>query len=271
MPRVSVRRFHRRSRGHAVGADTDHGSVELSDLGTPDEIDRLVAALNAEWRLDPDAPRAGFLTEGWNEARTPEGDAILIKDPSRRKKQAMVLWVVCLSLAAVGGYVLFVATAPESLRVVGLIIAAGAGFAGWGAYRLSWCHDEWVLGAGRLRLQRRVRGRAQPRFEASALRLEEHTDSDGDLWYKLVALDAGASPLLPIREARRHERGVMSAAGDPTDVDNLGRWLAERCGLPLEDATTAEGRAREAERLRQQLAASGQLGRWMARRLRMDR
>jgi hypothetical protein len=270
MPRVSVRRFHRRSRGHAVGADTDHGSVELSDLGAPDEIDRLVAALNAEWRLDPDAPRSGFLPEGWNEALAPEGDAILIKDPSRRKKQAMVLWVVCLSLAAVGGYVLFAATAPESLRMVGLIIAAGAGFAGWGAYRLSWCRDEWVLGAGRLRLQRRVRGRAQPRFEASALRLEEHSDSDGDLWYKLVALDAGASPLLPIREARRHECGVMSVAGDPTDVDNLGRWLAQRCGLPLEDATTAEGRAREAERLRQQLAASGRVGRWMARRLRPE-
>jgi hypothetical protein len=210
------------------------------------------------------------LPEGWNEALAPEGDAILIKDPSRRKKQAMVLWVVCLSLAAVGGYVLFAATAPESLRMVGLIIAAGAGFAGWGAYRLSWCRDEWVLGAGRLRLQRRVRGRAQPRFEASALRLEEHSDSDGDLWYKLVALDAGASPLLPIREARRHECGVMSVAGDPTDVDNLGRWLAQRCGLPLEDATTAEGRAREAERLRQQLAASGRVGRWMARRLRPE-
>lgn len=270
MPRVSVRRFHRRLRGHAVGADTDHGSVELSDLGAPDVIDRLVAALNTEWRLDPDAPRTGLLPEGWNEARAPEGDAILIKEPSRRKKQAMVLWVVCLSLAAVGGHLLFAATAPGSLRVVGLIIAAGAAFAGWGAYRLSWCRDEWVLGNGSLRMQRRIRGRAQPRFEAAALRLEEHSDSDGDLWYKLVALDAGASPSLPIREARRHECGVMSAVGDPTDVHNLGRWLAERCGLPLEDATTGEGRAREAERLRQQLAASGQVGRWMARRLRPE-
>jgi hypothetical protein len=62
----------------------------------------------------------------------------------------------------------------------------------------------------------------------------------------------------------------MSVVGDPTDVDALGRWLARRCGVPLQDGTTAEARAREAERLREQLAASGRLGRWLAQRLNAD-
>ena len=61
---------------------------------------------------------------------------------------------------------------------------------------------------------------------------------------------------------------AMSVAGDPTDVRNLGCRLARRCGLPLQDGTTTEAKAQEAERLREQLAASGRLGRWLAQRLR---
>lgn len=266
IPRAMVRRFRHRILGKVLAADTDRGSMELTRLGTANEMDELVAALNAEWTLNPDAPLAGSLPEKWTEARAPEGDVILIKDPSGRRKQAMVFWGVCLLLAAVGGSLLRAAIAQPSLLAIGLMVAAVAGFTGWGAYRLSWCRDEWVLGAGWLRLQRRVRGRVEPRFEVAALRLEEDQDSDGDLWYRLVALTAEAVPPLPVREALRQGRVVMSVVGDPTDVDALGRWLARRCGVPLQDGTTAKARARDAERLREQLAASGRLGRWLARR-----
>lgn len=267
IPRERVRRFHRRTHGNILSADTVRGGIELTRFGTGAEIEDLAAALNAEWKLSPHAPQEGVLPDGWNESVAPEGAAILIKDPAVRRKQAGVAWFVFLLLATVGGYILQASIAQLSLLVLGALVAAGAAFAGWGAYQLTYCRDEWVLGVRGLRLQRRVRNRAEPRFEAAALRLREEADSDGDPWYKLVAVNAAASPALSLREARRHERVVMGVAGDPTEVRNLGWWLAQRCGLPLQDGTTAEAKAQEAELLRAQLAASGRLGRWVAARL----
>lgn len=267
IPREQVRRFQRRPDGNILFADTRRGGVELTRFGTPAGIEQLAAAFNADWKLSPDAPLDGVLPEGWNEAVAPEGGAILIKDPVVRRKQAGVTGCVFLVFAGVGGYILQASFAQPSLLALGAMITAGAGFAGWGAYRLAYCRDEWVPGAGCLRLQRRLRERAEPRFEAAALRLREEKDSDGDPLYKLVAASAAASPALSLREARRHERVIMSASGDSFEVRNLGRWLAQRCGLSLHDGTTAEARAQEAELLRRELAASGRLGRWLARRL----
>jgi len=265
--REQVRRFHGRAHGNILFADTIRGGIELTRYGTAAEFDELAAALNADWKLSPDAPPGGVLPVGWNEMLAPEGDAILVKDPVVRRKQAAVAWFVFLLLAPVAAYILQASIAQLSLLALGAIVAVGAGFAGWGAYQLTYCRDEWVLGTGSMRLQRRSRGRAEPRFEAAALRLREEKDSDGDPWFKLVAVSAAASPALSLREARRHERVVMGVAGDPTEVRNLGRWLAQRCGLPLQDGTTAEAKAQETELLRAQLAASGRLGRWVARRL----
>lgn len=268
IPRERVRRFHRLKHGNILAADTLNGGVELTRLGTAYELEQVAATLNADWQLDPDAPLAGVLPDGWSEALTPEGDAILIRDSSLRRKQAGVVWLIFLLLALVSGYILHAATAQISLLAIGLMIGTGAGFAGWGAYQLSFCRDEWMLGVGRLRLQRRVRDQTTPRLEAEALSLQEDRDSDGDPCYWLVALNGSASPSLPCREARRQGRVIMSVARDPTDVRNLGCWLARRCALPLHDGTTTEAKAQEAERLREQLAASGRLGRWLARRLR---
>jgi len=80
-------------------------------------------------------------------------------------------------------------------------------------------------------------------------------------------VSAAASPALSLHEARRHERVIMGVAGDPTEVRDFGRWLGQRCRLPLQDGTTAEAKAQEVELLRAELAASGRLGRWVARRL----
>lgn len=267
IPREQVQRFHRRAHGNILFADTIRGGIELTRFGTAAEFEELAAALNADWKLSPDAPAAGVLPAGWNETLAPEGDAILIKDPVVRRKQAGVACFVFLLLAAVGGYILQASIAQLSLLALGAMVAAGAGFAGWGAFQLTYCRDEWVLGTGRLRLQRRIRGRAEPRFEAAALRLREERDSDGDPWYKLVAESAAAAPTLSLRETRRHERVIMNVTGDPTEVCNLGRWLGQRCALPLHDGTTAAAKAEEVERLRAELTASGRFGRWVARRL----
>jgi len=267
IPRDQVRRFHRRAHGNILFADTIRGGIELTRYGTAVEFEELAAALNADWKLIPDAPPGGVLPVGWHETLAPEGDAILIKDPVVRRKQAAVAWFVFLLLAPVAVYILQASIAQLSLLALGAIVAAGAGLAGWGAYQLTYCRDEWVLGTGSLRLQRRSRARAEPRFEAAALRLREDRDSDGDPWFKLVAVSAAASSALSLREARRHERVIMGVSGDPFEVRNLGRWLEQRCRLVLEDGTTAEAKAHEVAQLRAQLAASGRLGRWVARRL----
>lgn len=265
--REQVRRFHCRAHGNILFADTIRGGIELTRYGTAAGFEELAAAFNADWKLSPDAPHDGVLPEGWNEAVAPGGDAILIKDPVVRRKQAGVAWFVFLLLAAVGACIFQASVAQLSLLALGAMFAAGAAFAGWGAYQLTYCRDEWVLGTGSLRLQRRLRNRAEPRFEAVALRLREERDSDGDPWYKLVAVSAAASPALSPREARRRERVIMNVTGDPAEVCSLGRWLAQRCALPLHDGTTAAAKAEEMERLRAELAASGRFGRWVARRL----
>ena len=239
--REQVRRFHGRAHGNILFADTIRGGIELTRYGTAAEFEELAAALNADWKLSPDAPPGGVLPVGWNEMLALEGDAILVKDPVVRRKQAAVAWFVFLLLAPVAAYILQASIAQLSLLALGAIVAVGAGFAGWGAYQLTYCRDEWVLGTGSMRLQRRSRGRAEP---------------GQDLVRRRTA-----------GEARRHERVLMGVAVDPTEVRNLGRWLAQRCGLPLQDGTTAEAKAQETELLRAQLAASGRLGRWVARRL----
>ena len=71
IPRERVRRFHRLEHGNVLTADTLNGGVELTRLGTADELEQVAAALNSDWKLDPDAPLAGVLPDGWSETLTP--------------------------------------------------------------------------------------------------------------------------------------------------------------------------------------------------------
>jgi len=56
------------------------------------------------------------------------------------------------------------------------------------------------------------------------------TDSDGDVWYKLEAVNTGAFDPHPRRFKER--RTLSSAMNDSFEPAALGRWLAARTGMP---------------------------------------
>ena len=267
MHRDQVRRFYRRASGSTLSADTVRGTVELTRFGSRPEIDEIADALNQEYRLSSVPARDGALPVGWSEDRSRQGEPILIKDPVVRRKQALFAWIAFLPVALVACFLLQASFAKPSFLAIAAIVTVAAGFIGWGAYRLSHCRDEWVIGAGSLRLQRRRGSRTEPLFEAGALLLREERDSDGDLWYRLIAESATRPEGLAPHQLRRYERTLMGVSGDPADGLNLGRWLARQCGLPFRDRTTTEAKTQDADELRRQLADSGRLGAWISRRM----
>lgn len=126
---------------------------------------------------------------------------------------------------------------------------------------LAFARREWRLEPRHLVLQRRFGHRLRTLGEAGSLELIELVDSDGDRSYRLQAT---RPPDPPLR--------VDDHATDPTSLRQLGAWLAARSHVPFEDRVPTEEQRRqqrraEMERLRQQLAGSGRLGRWAARQL----
>lgn len=264
IPREQLLRFYRPHPGNLLSAETTTGTVEISRLGTAGELDQLVAELNAEFKLSPQPIANGVLPDAWRELDSPEGDKILVQNPATRRKLALVMWVVTLILLPCALYLLSATRSQSSLGALAAIISAVTALATWGAYHLTWCRNEWRLTHGRIVLQKRKRGRAAATFEAATLQLREDKDSDGDLAYKLVAIQAGAPEFYPLSDARHQEKTIWTSSSDPTDLRNLGRWLAGRCTMPLADRTTVEAKAEDFEVLKQQLAASGRLGKWAA-------
>lgn len=234
----TLRGIFRVGANHAVQAETTGGVVELTRLGTPAEQAQLIAALSAELKL-PAADRLPvLLPPAWVEERAPEGGEVIVSDPAAQRTAARIMWLIALPLAWAALTVLREAWRNPSLGAAATILVALAGFALWGAGRVTWTREEWRLDRGAVVVQRRSGPRRREIFHGAALRLEESTDSDGDRWFRLDLLGAGG--------AARKLKHVMH---DPTEPRQLGRWLAARTGLPLEDRATAEQLARaEAER-----------------------
>ncbi|MCW5548664.1 MAG: hypothetical protein KIT44_06840 [Opitutaceae bacterium] len=233
LPRDTLRGFFRIEAHHLVQAETAGGVIELTRNGTPAEQTRLIAALTAELRLPDPALLPPLLPDDWREVRSPEGDAVLVKNPAPRRTAARVMWLIALPLTWAALTLLREAWLNPNLGAAAAILAAVAGFALWGAVRLTWARDEWRLEQNRLIRQKRFGQRRRETFAGAALRLTETTDSDGDPWFKLELRDSGD------RVQSLHE-----IAHDPTIPRQLGRWLAARTGLPFEDRCTAGERAR---------------------------
>ncbi len=265
--RDQVRRFYRVPARDILSVDTKRGTVELTRRGTGGDLEQLAAALNEAFSIEPVADEAGALPGEWWEMVSPEGEALVLKNPAVRARVAMVVWMIFLPLALVAGYILNASLAQSSLRSLGVIVGVVAGLVGFGAYRLTYYRSEWVLGPGILTLQQRAHGRVRRQFEARALQLSEERDSDGDHWYRLYALTAPSAGTMARAEARKHGREIMSRLGDPTEARNFAHWLVQRCALPFHDGTTETAKAGETARLTQQLAQSGRMGRWLAERL----
>ena len=183
---------------------------------------------------------------------------------------------VLTALAGAGTIALALASRTDDDALVPAAMAAALtiGFA-WLQFRLARTRPEWRLESGRLALRKRGPAGATELFAAASLEIAESRDGDGDAWYELVALAPGAAAGAAAAEgaaltrprSRRERRTVLRELHDPGAVRALGAWLARETQLPLADRTTREARARDLAALKQQLAASGRLGAWVARRL----
>lgn len=152
---------------------------------------------------------------------------------------------------------------PPSTDLWGLAIflaAIGASFT-WGAVWLSFGRHEWKLEKGRLVLQRRFGANRTTRFEAVALELTEDSSGDDGITYQLAAVAPNASPRPHSHRAGRHRRIIHSQTDDATGPRRFGLWLSQRCQVPFADMTSTEAKAKQLEDLKQQLAASGRIGR----------
>jgi hypothetical protein len=235
LPRDTLLGFFRIGAHTAVHAETTTGTVELTRNGTPAEQAQLIAAFTAELQLPAADSRPPALPAAWREVRAPEGGEVLVKNPAARRTAARVMWLIALPLTWAALTVLREAWLKPSLGAAAAILAAVAGFAVWGAVRLTWAREEWRLEKGRVVRQRRFGQRRREQFTGLVLRLAESTDSDGDHWFKLTALDAAGG-----------SHRLSEEIHDPTGPRQLGRWLAARAGLPFEDLSTPEERARTA-------------------------
>jgi hypothetical protein len=236
LPRDTLRALSRTESHPAVQAETTDGVVELTRNGTPAEQAALIQALATELRLPATDRLPPVLPAAWREVTAPEGDAVLVKDPAVRRKAALVMWILALPLTWAALSVLREAWVRPNSGAVAAILAVVAGFALWGAGRLTWAREEWRLEPGRVVRQRRSGSRRREGGAGTALRLTETTDSDGDRLYKLSVLgDAGQT------------RTLGGQMHDPTEPRLLARWLAARTGMPFEDLATAEERARNVQ------------------------
>ena len=263
--RDEIRRVYRPSPGGPVCVDTTRGTIELTRLGTAAEREELEQSLNTEFGLDAQASAIGALPKGWCEVSSVEHDALLVKDPAVRRKQARTAWIMCAVLSSVPLYLLLLDRQRPDLLTAVLVFAGLASLAGWGAVWLSFGRNEWRLEKGRLILQRRFGQNRTPRFEAGSLELaENHSGEDGPS-YVLTAVATGVPPGTNPATTWKHRRTIHSHSSDPTEPRNLGLWISQRCQIPFTDLTTAQAKAIELEELKQKLAGSGAFGRTVVR------
>ncbi len=276
LPRQEIRGFHVGQVGAWGGplmAELSGRSLEITRLGSLRERQEAADQLNRRLGLRPLAedpadgpgqaqiPAVPVLPAGWQELTPSFGSPLLVPDQALRRQQRRVMGLVNLVLWGLLALLLRGGPAGPVFWVLGIPLALLALAGGWGQLWLAFGRLEWRLEPRVLVLQRRFGQRLRTLGEARALELVELVDSEGDRSYRLQAL---RPPDPPLR--------VDDQATDPTPLRHLGAWLAERSHVPFDDRVPSEEQRRqqrraEMERLRQQLAGSGRLGRWAARQL----
>jgi hypothetical protein len=272
LPARDIRLFRVRDGGGGGGplvAELAGRSLELTRLGSLRQRQEAADQLNRRLGLrqpteDPPhsrPPAAAILPAGWQEISPSFGSALLVPDPALRRQQSLVMALANLPLWGLLALVIRAGPAWPGFWPLGIPLALLALAGGWGQLWLAFGRLEWRLEPRVLVLQRRFGQRLRTLGEARALELVELVDSEGDRSYRLQAL---RPPDTPLR--------VDDHATDPTPLRQLGAWLATRAHVPFDDRVPSEEQRRqqrraEMERLRQQLAGSGRLGRWAARQL----
>ncbi|MEA5390949.1 hypothetical protein VB738_06705 [Cyanobium gracile UHCC 0139] len=275
LPLREIRRFQLRRAdvgGGPLVAELSGGSLDITRLGSLRQRQEAADQLNRRLGLRPLAedssrpakvrvPAATVLPAGWREITPSFGTPLLVPDPALRQRHRLVMGLVNLVLWGLLALLLRSGPAWPGFWALGIPVALLALVGGWGQMWLAFGRLEWRLEPRLLVLQRRFGRRLRTLGEARALELVERVDSDGDRSYRLQAL---RPPDPPLR--------VDDHAADPTPLRHLGAWLAARSHVPFDDRVPSEEQRRqqrraETQRLLQQLAGSGRLGRWAARQL----
>jgi hypothetical protein len=215
-----------RPSGRALCVETTSGTVELTRLGNPVEQAELEQALNAEFHLSMQPSPDGALPKGWDETSSLEHDTVLVKSPVTRRKQAITTWIASALVASLTLYVISATRQRPELWGLALFLAAFSGLISWGAVWLSFGHNEWKLGIGRLVLQRRFGRNRTTRFEAASLELFEDSSGEDGTSYLLTAVSAGAPARPHSHSLGKHRRVIHSYSDDNQCIPILSLHFA---------------------------------------------
>lgn len=234
LPRGTLRRFRVAARTGRLVADTTTGAPALSTYLSAAEAREVAAALNAEYGLDPSTPPADFVPPPWQELRTHHSERVLVlRSPGARIARGIGAGISALCGSAAIYLAPHVAGDPRAGWLATFLVAI-AGVSAWLALTAPRRRLELVVAPGQLTLRRRT-ARA-PLLVAARIALEEEKDSDGDVWYRLVAIAEVAPPATPrAHSARERREEIDRTPGDPGELSAFGRWLAAATHLPFDD------------------------------------
>ncbi len=238
----TLRRFYLLPSRKAVIVETRQGGIELTRLGTEAERDQLAKSLNAYFAFRAEPSAEGVLPACWREGLSPEHDKILMPEPGKRRRAALLMWILFGLVSSAAVYVISAAMAQPTLWGIAVVLVALASAIGWGALWLGLGRNEWKLENSRLVLQRRFGTNCRRVFEAVALELLENNSRDGEPWYELAGVAKDAPAATDLRNSGKHRRVIHRTIGDPTEPRNFALWLSHRCNRPFLDLTTPESK-----------------------------
>jgi hypothetical protein len=217
--RSAIRRVRIRAHDKALVADTNRGTIVLTEFGSSEEREAIGAWLRQRLAL-ADERATGIIEafpEGW-EVTSSDGSTVMRKVQKRaRAVRSLISWLVTGFVAAAWFASLGVATPAGNVFALALTVALAVG-----AATSTWGRREWIVRPGELTFRRSFASwSGEQAYRRARLEVTHHTDSDNDSHYKLVVADGD------------RRKVVHAQMNDTGEVVDLGRWLADRTGFPL--------------------------------------
>lgn len=265
--RNEIRRVFVRPVNTALMVQQGATLVELTDLGTPAERSEARLKLCSALALPDTETEPAALPDDWQTATGRHGERLLVPNLKIRRQQAVV--VATIACLAWGALLLLAreALSNPNLWVITLMLAV---FAVWIARQALWIvrgRKEWRIESGRLIHQRRVNDVVTELCQARALELTESRDSDNDAWYQLNAVELSSTPLTRADKIPDKIK-ITHSIHDSTEPRCLGQWLSQQASIPFHDRVpTVADKQADLARLKEQLASSGKLGRFIVRHI----